>query len=140
MDQPPAPQSPINNNSSAPGMASSSPAASNSPTSTSTAPEMKGANKPLVRPATIFIFVLLLGIVGAVFFIVGKNKFTQPAPLPTRPPAVRSQTTPTPASDLIESGLRVTNPSDEVSVIEGDINSTNLDNLDEGVAGAETNL
>ena len=88
--------------------------------------------KKSVGPLIAVIIILALIIVGGLYFL--KMRAAQPTYTPPTPQAVVEQ------KDVITASLNQQSKSDELSSIESDLNSTDLNNLDEGAAAVEAQL
>jgi hypothetical protein len=87
-------------------------------------PEKKSSIGPLVA----VVVILALIIIGSLYFLKERS-----AQLPYVPPAE-------PRGDAVAESLNKQSSSDDLSSIENDLNSTNLDNLDQGAAAVEAEL
>ncbi len=71
------------------------------------------------------IIILALIVIGGLYFL--KERSSQPTYVPT-------------GQDAITESLNQQSSSDELSSIEADLNTTNLNNLDQGAAALEAQL
>jgi len=91
-------------------------------------------------PLLIILALLLVLILGGMYYWFGSLNATTPAPVPTRPTAEQNNE---PESTTAEAQVQTTqavSTSDEISAIEADLEATNLDSLDAGINDIEAEL
>ncbi|MEK7635255.1 MAG: hypothetical protein AAB446_02390 [Patescibacteria group bacterium] len=91
------------------------------------ATEEKKSKGPLIA----VIIILALIIVGGLYFL--KQRVSQPV---YTPPA----TTETAVSDTVTDSLNAQSSSDDLNSIEADLNSTNIDAVDQGASAIDAQL
>ena len=84
-------------------------------------------NKKSVGPLVAVIIILVLIIVGGLYFL--KERSSQPTYVPE-----------VPAGDNVTDALNQQGTTDDLSSIEADLNATDLNNLDQGAAAVEATL
>lgn len=78
-------------------------------------------------PLIAVIIILALIIIGGLYFLKERNSQITEMPV-------------VPQRDQMAESLKVQGTSDDISSIEADLNSTNIDNLDQGAAVLEAQL
>lgn len=98
------------------------------------------------EPKTVSTLILLLvlalvAIMGGIgyWYYLGQQAETAPA-IVTRPPLESNKEPETPTATAQTDSLNTMSTSDEISTIEADIESTNLDSLDSELVQIETEL
>jgi hypothetical protein len=84
-----------------------------------------GPEKKSHGPLIAVVVILLLIIIGGLYFLGQRMNGDYGAPA---------------GADQITESLKAQNASDDLNSIEADLNTTNLDNLDQGAAAIEAEL
>jgi len=90
-------------------------------------PMQSGENKKSMGPLIAVIIILALIIVGGLYFLKTRSSQNMYVPEPV-------------VEDSITASLNQQGTTDDLSSIEADLNTTNLNNLDQGAAAVETQL
>jgi hypothetical protein len=87
-------------------------------------------NKKSIAPLISVIVILVLIIVGGLYFL--KERSNQQVYTPVQETA--------PQGDSVTASLKQQSSSDDLNSIESDLNATNLNNLDQGAAAIQAEL
>lgn len=91
-------------------------------------------------PIIIFSILLLLAILGGMYWWYATKLQPAPAPIPTQPIAEQNNEPESTTAEAQVQTMNVLSSSDELSAIEADLESTNLDSLDTELNAIEAEL